>query len=77
MSAYLAIDGTPVTASRKYLRSILKEELGFDGFVVTDWNNVGALADWQFVARDIDEATQMAAVAGNACSCPHRNAMMP
>ena len=65
MSAYLAIDGTPVTASRKYLRSILKEELGFDGFVVTDWNNVGALADWQFVARDIDEATQMAAVAGN------------
>lgn len=65
MSAYLAIDGTPVTASRKYLRTILKEELGFNGFVVTDWNNTGALTNGQFIASDIDEATRMAVDAGN------------
>lgn len=65
MSAYLAIDGTPVTASRKYLRTILKEELGFDGFVVTDWNNLGALVNGQFVVSDIDEAARMAVEAGN------------
>ncbi len=65
MSAYLAIDGTPVTISRKYLRTILKEELGFDGFVVTDWNNTGTLADGQFVASDINEASRMAVEAGN------------
>lgn len=65
MTAYQAIDGTPVTTSRKYLRRILKEELGFDGFVVTDWSNTGNLVNLQFVAEDIDEATRMAVEAGN------------
>lgn len=65
MSAYLAIDGTPVTASRKYLRTVLKEELGFDGFVVTDWNNTGTLASGQYVASGMDEAVRIAAEAGN------------
>ncbi|MBP7175893.1 MAG: glycoside hydrolase family 3 C-terminal domain-containing protein [Thermoclostridium sp.] len=65
MSAYLAIDGTPVTINRKYLRTILKEELGFDGFVVTDWNNTGTLVDVQYVASEINEAATMAVEAGN------------
>ncbi len=65
MSAYLAIDGTPVTASRKYLRKILKEELGFDGFVVTDWDNTGTLASAQHVASNMEEAARMAVEAGN------------
>lgn len=65
MAAYQAIDGTPVSASRKYLRSILKEELGFDGFVVTDWNNTGNLANLQFIAEDMDEAVKIAVEAGN------------
>ncbi len=65
MTAYQAIDGTPVSASRKYLRSILKEELGFNGFVVTDWNNTGNLANLQFIAEDMDQAVQITVEAGN------------
>lgn len=65
MTAYGAIDGTPFTASRKALHTILREELGFDGFVVTDWDNVTSLVTRQKVAADLSEASAMAARAGN------------
>jgi beta-glucosidase len=65
MTAYGSIDGTPFTASEKAMRTILREELGFDGFVVTDWDNVTNLAERQFVAKDIEDASRMAVVAGN------------
>lgn len=65
MTAYGSIDGTPLTASKKALTDILKDELGFDGFVVTDWANTEHLCDFQHVAADIKEATKLAAAAGN------------
>jgi beta-glucosidase len=65
MTAYGSIDGTPFTASRKALHDILRDELGFDGFVVTDWDNVNSLVNNQHVAADIGEASRMAASAGN------------
>jgi beta-glucosidase len=65
MTAYGSIDGTPFTACRKALHDILRDELGFDGFVVTDWDNVNSLVKNQHVAADIEEASRMAAIAGN------------
>jgi beta-glucosidase len=65
MTAYGSIDGTPFTASEKALRQILKEELGFKGFVVTDWDNVTSLVTNQHVAEDIEEASRLAVAAGN------------
>ena len=65
MTAYGSIDGTPFTASRKAMREILRDELGFEGFVVTDWDNVNSLATKQHVAADLDEASLLAARAGN------------
>jgi beta-glucosidase len=65
MSSYQSIDGTPVTANKKVLRKLLKEELGFDGFVVTDWNNVGSLICNQHVAGDMETAARKAIEAGN------------
>lgn len=65
MTAYGSIDGTPFTASERSLKTILREELGFAGFVVTDWDNVGNLVARQFVAEDVDEASRLAANAGN------------
>ena len=65
MTAYGSIDGTPFTASEKAMRDILKDELGFDGFVVTDWDNVKSLVTKQRVASDMSEASRMAALAGN------------
>jgi beta-glucosidase len=65
MTAYGSIDGTPFTASEKALRQLLKQELGFTGFVVTDWDNVASLVSKQHVAGDIKEASRLAVVAGN------------
>ena len=65
MTAYGSIDGTPFTASERAMREILRGELGFAGFVVTDWDNVASLVEKQFVAKDIDEASLLAARAGN------------
>lgn len=65
MSAYGSIDGTPITANKEVLRTILRDELGFDGFIVTDWDNVNNLMNQQHVAADIGEASRMAAEAGN------------
>ncbi|PKM39333.1 MAG: glycosyl hydrolase [Firmicutes bacterium HGW-Firmicutes-9] len=65
MTAYGSIDGTPFTASERAMRTILRDELGFAGFVVTDWDNVASLVNNQHVAADIDEASLLAARAGN------------
>ncbi len=65
MTAYGSIDGTPFTADEKSLKEILRGELGFDGFTVTDWDNVNALVRRQHVAKDVQEASVLAAKAGN------------
>ncbi len=65
MTAYGSIDGLPFTADPKTMKTILREEAGFDGFVVTDWNNCEALVTNQQYARDIDEAAILSAEAGN------------
>ncbi len=65
MTAYGSIDGTPFTASERAMREILRGELGFEGFVVTDWDNVNSLVEKQHVAADMDEASLIAARAGN------------
>ncbi|NLF30312.1 MAG: beta-glucosidase [Planctomycetes bacterium] len=64
MIGYQAIDGVPCTASRWLLTEVLREEWGFEGFTVTDWNNVGALVTHQHVAADIAAAAAMAVRAG-------------
>jgi len=65
MTAYGSIDGHSFTADPKTMKTILRDEMGFDGFVVTDWNNCGSLMQQQFVAADMEEAAVLAANAGN------------
>ena len=68
MTAYGSIDATPLTTSHRWMTEILKEELGFDGFVVTDWTNVEFLVNGQHAAENLEEATEMAINAGNDMS---------
>ncbi|MDP4094532.1 MAG: glycoside hydrolase family 3 N-terminal domain-containing protein [Bacillota bacterium] len=65
MASYQSVDGTPVSASEKLLKDLLKDELGFKGFVVTDWENVRNLVVRQGVAADMKEAAAKALNAGN------------
>lgn len=63
MSAFHENDGTPVTASRHLLTEILKEEFGFQGFVISDWDAVAQLVH-QRVAAGRREAACLAVNAG-------------
>lgn len=43
MMAYSDFLGVPVAKSKELLRNILREEWGFDGFVVSDCGAIGNL----------------------------------
>ena len=65
MLGYQAIDGVPITLNRWLLEGVLKQEWGFGGLLVTDWDNVGQLVRVQQVAADFAEAAALAVHAGN------------
>lgn len=65
MTAYGSIDGTPCTADKKLLCEILKDGLNFNGFVVTDWQNVGHLIRDQHLAKNEKDASLISLEAGN------------
>ena len=58
------INGIPVHSSRYILTEILRDELGFDGFVVTDWEDIKNLYTREKVAANNREAVKMAVMAG-------------
>lgn len=64
MSSFNAIGGIPCVANRRLLTGILREEWGFEGFVVSDWNAVQEAISWGF-ARDRADAARLALEAGN------------
>ena len=58
------INGVPAHANRHILTDILRDELGFKGFVVSDWADIKRLVrEWR-VAADEKDATRMAVMAG-------------
>ena len=65
MTGYQSMDGVPSTANRWLLTDVLKNEWGFKGVLVTDWDNVGRLVHEQKVAASYADAAIMALRAGN------------
>jgi beta-glucosidase len=65
MLGYQAMDGVPITVNHWLLDDVLKGEWGFDGVLVTDWDNVGRLVWEQKVCADYAEAAARALNAGN------------
>ncbi|MDO6686496.1 MULTISPECIES: glycoside hydrolase family 3 N-terminal domain-containing protein [unclassified Agarivorans] len=65
MVGYQAIDGVPCSANSWLLREVPKNQWGMDGFIVTDWDNIGSLHDKQRVAVDLRHAAKIAVESGN------------
>ena len=59
-----SINGVPVHASYEYLTKWLKEDLQWDGMLVTDWADINNLFSREHVAKDKKDAIRIAINAG-------------
>jgi len=59
-----SINGVPVHASYEYLTKWLKEDLQWDGMLVTDWADINNLFMREHVAKDKKDAIRLAINAG-------------
>ena len=59
-----SINGVPVHASYEYLTKWLKEDLQWDGMLVTDWADINNLYSREKVAKDKKDAIRIAINAG-------------
>ncbi len=65
MLGYQAIDGVPITVNTWLLGDVLRKEWGYQGMLVTDWDNVGNLVREQRLFPDYAHAAAAAVKAGN------------
>ena len=63
MSSFNTWDGLPSSANPWLMKTVLREEMGFSGVVISDWNAVGELVP-HGVAKDEKEAALLAMRAG-------------
>ncbi len=64
MNAYPELDGEVVAASKRILTDLLRNELGFDGPVVSDYDAVVMIHNFHRAAGSLGEAARMALEAG-------------
>lgn len=64
MPSYNEIDGVPSHANRWLLERVLRQEWGFQGFTVSDYEAIAQLQTLHHVAADRDEAAILALEAG-------------
>ena len=63
MTSFNEIDGIPSTGNKWLLKDILRDEWGWDGMVVTDWNSAGEMIAHGF-SRDLKHSAEQAINAG-------------
>ena len=64
MNSFNTLDEIPATGHKFIQRDILKEEWGFDGFIVSDWGSIDQMIPHGF-ARDGEHAAELAVIAGS------------
>jgi beta-glucosidase len=64
MNAYQELDGLPCAADHDLLTGVLRDEWGFDGYVVSDYFAVRQLEDYHQLAADASDAASIALTAG-------------
>ncbi|MEU6103692.1 glycoside hydrolase family 3 N-terminal domain-containing protein [Streptomyces flaveolus] len=64
MNSYADVDGVPAGISREVLTDLLRDTLGFDGFVASDYTTLEHVVDRQRAAASPAEAGRLAILAG-------------
>jgi beta-glucosidase len=73
MNAYPELDGELVAASRSILTDLLRDKLGFEGIVVSDYNAIQMITSYHHVAPDERSAAVKAFKAGIDMELPTRD----
>ena len=63
MSSFNTIKGIPATGNKWLLRTVLREEMGFDGVVISDWAGINELIP-HGIAENLKEAAKLSLEAG-------------
>ncbi len=67
-----SVNGIPGHVNSRWINGVLKGELGFEGFVISDWDDISKLVDVYQVAANVKEATKLAVMAGmDMCMVPY------
>lgn len=70
MPSYNEVDGEPIHGSEKWLRQVLRDEMGFKGTTIADWGAVHMMHSFHCVAKDPFEAGELAIKAGVDIEAP-------
>ncbi len=73
MCSYPELDGEVVAASRRILTDLLRDTLGFDGLVVSDYHAINMIHEYHNAAPDKQTAAGMALNAGVDVELPTTN----
>ena len=64
MPCYCSVNGEPFSVSRYYLTEILRDEMGFDGCVFSDYGAIGNAHEYDHVAESLTDIGLLALEAG-------------
>lgn len=70
MNSYSEYNGKPICASKEILTDLLRDDLGFDGLVVSDYMSVNRLVNVFRTAETPTEAGEQCLAAGLDVECP-------
>jgi len=64
MAAHNEVAGIPGHMDKFMMNDLLRNRWGFDGFYVSDWNDVSRIALWHYVAKDFKQSIEFSVNAG-------------
>lgn len=70
MNSYAQIDGRPVAANKAILNDLLRDDLGFNGLVVSDYGSAAQTISPHRLAKTKGEAAKLCIEAGLDLECP-------
>ncbi|WP_152286838.1 glycoside hydrolase family 3 N-terminal domain-containing protein [Flavicella marina] len=64
MTAHNEVNGIPAHMDKHMMTDLMRDRWGFDGFYVSDWNDVSRIHTWHHVADSFKQATEFSVGAG-------------
>ena len=71
MPAYNSVDGLPCTCNKKLLIDILRDEWGFEGFIVSDYSSLIGMHQRHYMTKDYPQAVKKVTEGGLDVELPN------